>query len=72
MTRQQQAQLLVRNAAIWGVATILALLFPFVTDSLTEGRSAFLRTFLPLGLLIVGMQTSNALIRKAIGPPTDA
>ena len=71
MTKNEQKKLLSTNAGIWVAATLLSFVLPLVSDSLTSGRSAFLRAFLHTGLLIAGMITATATIRKAIGPPSD-
>jgi hypothetical protein len=71
MTRNEQKRLLSTNAGIWAAATILSFVLPLVSDSLTSGRSAFLRAFLHAGLLICGMLFTSFVIRKAIGPPSE-
>jgi hypothetical protein len=71
MTKSQQKKLLSTNAGIWAVATLLSFVLPLVTDSLTAGRSGFLRAFVHAFLLIAGMFFANAAISRAIGPPSD-
>ncbi len=53
------------NSAIWTVATLASVILPFVTDSLTDGRSAFLRVATHAAPLIGGMFLSSVALSRA-------
>lgn len=53
------------NAAIWAAAILASVILPFVTDSLTEGRSAFLRILTHVAPLMVGMYVSSISLAQA-------
>ena len=72
MTKHEQRQLLIRNAGIWVAATLLSVVLPMISDSLTEGRGTFLRLMLHVGPLLAAMQVANTVTSKALGPPSDA
>ncbi len=66
MTTDSMKKLITNNAAIWAIATIASVILPFVTDSLTDGRSDFLRLFGHAAPLFVGMFISSLALTKAV------
>lgn len=70
MTNSELKKLLMMNAGIWFVVAVSSFVLPFVVDSALEGRGAFLKVLLHIGLLAAGMLFSNAAIRKALGTTT--
>lgn len=71
MTKREQGQLIIRNAAIWAAAAILSFILPMISDSLTEGRGHWIRAMLHVGPLLAAIQIVNAVTIKALGPPSD-
>ena len=65
MTSETTRKLVSLNAVIWAVATLASVILPFVTDSLTEGRSAFLHVAAHAAPLIAGMFISCASLSRA-------
>ncbi|AMV22482.1 hypothetical protein [Planctomyces sp. SH-PL14] len=69
MTTDSNKKLVSINALIWAVATMASVILPFVTDSLTDGRSAFARIFVQAAPLIAGMFISSISVAKAVRRP---
>jgi hypothetical protein len=66
MTTDSNKKLVSINALIWTIATLASVILPFVTDSLTDGRSAFLRIFVHAAPLIAGMFISSISVANAV------
>ncbi len=71
MTKAEKTKLLTTNAALWSAGILAAFILPLVTDSITDGRSAFLRMLMFLLPMCATLMISNSLLSKAIGPATD-
>jgi hypothetical protein len=65
MTTDANKKLVTNNAAIWVVAIMASVILPFVTDSMTDGRSAFLRLVGHAAPLIAGMFFSTIALNRA-------
>jgi hypothetical protein len=70
MTSDTTKKIVSINAAIWASATLASVILPFVTDSLTQGRSAFLRIVAHAAPLFVGMYISSISLARATQKPT--
>ena len=65
MTSDMTKKLVSTNAAIWAVATLASVILPFVTDSLSDGRGAFLRLMAQAAPLMIGMFISSISLARA-------
>lgn len=71
MKPADKKKLIASNAGILVVEILVSFVLPMIGDSMTEGRSAFLRMILHVFPLIVSMSASTAIINKSIGASTD-
>lgn len=71
MKPADKKKLIASNAGILVVGILVSFVLPMIGDSMTEGRSAFLRMILHVFPLIVSMSASTAIINKSIGASTD-
>lgn len=71
MTPDTARKIVSTNAAIWAAATLASVILPFVTDSLSQGRSAFLHVAAQAAPLIVGMYISSISLARASQKPTN-
>jgi hypothetical protein len=70
MTKSEKEKLIRTNAVIWAVGIIASFVLPMVTESLTDGRGAFLKMMVHVFPLIIAMVASTGVISKAVGRPT--
>ena len=66
-TKSEKRKLIATNAAIWTAGILASFILPMVTDSMTEGRSAFLRMIAHTFPLFCAMLVSTSVISKAVG-----
>ncbi len=59
-------KLIASNAAVLVAGILCSFILPMIGDSMTEGRSAFLRMMLHVLPLVVSMFASSAMINKSI------
>ncbi|MEZ6058478.1 MAG: hypothetical protein R3C01_17390 [Planctomycetaceae bacterium] len=68
MTSTDKKKLINTNAFVWATSILVSFVLPMVTDSLTEGRSQFLRAITHVAPLIAAMWITTSLIDRSISP----
>jgi hypothetical protein len=71
MTTDSTRKLISTNAAIWAASTLASVILPFVTDSMTDGRSAFLRVGAHAAPLLAGMFLSTITLSRIAHKPAE-
>ena len=70
MTNSHKKKLIALNASVWGVGILASFILPMISDSITDGSAAFLRMFLHVFPLFVGMYLSTILMAKSFSALT--
>lgn len=71
MTKSEKKKLIGNHAATWSVAILASFILPFVGESMTDGRSHFIKVLMQIMPLMAALWFASVQLNKAIGEPTE-